>query len=176
MAPQKGDPTMSSKEQKRGAGPDASVPDTFAPGNKRTSAEATQKRYDPAALAKGGRNRDVGEQNADLGKPGQTGKRNSTGGPGKQFADGEQKMHGFDGALPAVAGTVTQPKAIDTAGRVKNVQVDTEGAGGGAFRGKTVVPENAPHSVANSKNYPKDNSETKPARDGRPSRQWFKGE
>ena len=84
-------------------------------------------------------------------------------------------MHGFDGALPAVGGTVTQPKTTDAAGRSHDVRktIDEDGAGGGAFKGKTIVEANIPFAHGSVHEYSKADPVAKPARSNeRPSSVW----
>jgi hypothetical protein len=97
---------------KRGAGPDASVPDTFKPGNKKTSAEASERRYDPAKQAAGGKGKNshmFGPQGANQKNPGTTGKIDSRGSGALVAAGGKNKMSGFAGAERAVAGHTSKP-------------------------------------------------------------------
>lgn len=108
---------------KRGAGPDASVPDTFGTKNRKTSADATEKRTDPAKQAAGGKGKNNAmfpKQNADVAQPGQTGHRSDQNGPGKQFAtSGSNKgMQGFNPVAPMPAGRTAPTRRADAAGRV----------------------------------------------------------
>jgi len=83
--------------------------DTSKPFNtRRTSVEASGTRNEKAALAKGGRNKDVGEQNADTGTPGITGHKTAAKGAGKISALGGPGLKGnkskIGQAAPAVEG------------------------------------------------------------------------
>jgi hypothetical protein len=70
---------------------------------KKTSTQASEKRRDPAPLAKGGAGKMFNEQQASPAKGGST-SHNDIKGPGEQGAEGGDHPTGFSGALPARAG------------------------------------------------------------------------
>jgi hypothetical protein len=93
---------MSKATSGRGAGPSVSqVPGHKPIISKKTSFEATGKTRDNADLAKGGKGKMFGEQQAGTKKPNVSGKPD-TKGPGKKFAEGGDRPTGFNGALPAL--------------------------------------------------------------------------
>ena len=73
----------------------------FHSGGK-AGAEDTEKRKD-IAFGKGGRNKDVGEQNADVAQPGRTGHRDGQSNAGKKFGVGGPAVPGKKSAIGIAA-------------------------------------------------------------------------
>lgn len=76
--------------------------------NAGAGASRTEKTHN-AEFGKGGRGKDVPEQNADTAAPGRVGKVNMTKGPGAKFTTGKGRMQPFTPAAPAAPG-VTAPR------------------------------------------------------------------
>jgi hypothetical protein len=154
---------------------------SFSDGAKTSADAGKQQDYkygrggkNPEKNAK--KNSDVGNQSADVAQPGQVGHRSDQDGPGNPAATpGKTKMHGFDGALPAVPGHVNQPNRTDGAGKVERAdklrmagddraKSTREFQGPAAAFGRTVVPKNPPSSVGSATAYDKTNT-TSPTRE-----------
>ena len=78
-------------------------------------ATATERRNSKAPLAKGGRNADVGEQNADVQRPGHTGKTSNARGPGKQSTLGGWAAQATDRASDKVPRPSRAERAMQQA-------------------------------------------------------------
>jgi hypothetical protein len=97
-------------------------------GKSSAGATDTEKRS-PAALAKGGRNRDVSEQNADTARPGKTGHDTGSRGAGRQFTEG-------GGAVPGKR-SAQGISAPSRSGRTGNVAGEAANRARGPRRDKT---------------------------------------
>jgi hypothetical protein len=92
------------------------------------NAEATEKRRN-VEFGRGGKNRDVGEQNADTAQPGRTGHRDGQSGAGRKFGEG-------GGAVPGNKSSVGI-SAPAKAGRTGNVEGEAANSARGPRRDKT---------------------------------------
>lgn len=107
----------------RGAGVPVKTANDFH--TRKTSADASEKRqaYDFGKGGKGGQNKMFDQQEAGTKTPGIAGKPDDRG-PGKHDVEGGKgKMHGFEGALPAVAGHNTQPGMVDGSGSYREARL-----------------------------------------------------
>jgi hypothetical protein len=95
---------------------------------KNAGAEATEKRRN-VEFGRGGKNKDVGEQNADTAQPGRTGHRDGQSGAGRKFGEGGGKVPGNKSSV----GISAPAKA----GRTGNVEGEAATSSRGPRRDKT---------------------------------------